>query len=116
MRKRNSRCHLPSFLCEYAPYAENHWQKTTTVPEAKKNILPRELYRKKRVQFIDNCNYSGLPTAFIRIFEHFVFFPAFDKAKNAHKGVGNPIRTAVQEPMVLTCKHDNPLVLHSGPE
>ena len=96
MRKRNSRCHLPSFLCEYAPYAENHWQKTTTVPEAKKNILPRELYRKKRVQFIDNCNYSGLPTAFIRIFEHFVFFPAFDKAKNAHKrGVGSPIRTTV---------------------
>ena len=64
MRKRNSRCHLPSFLCEYAPYAENHWLKTTTAPEAKKNILPRELYRKKHVRFIDDCNYSGLPTAF----------------------------------------------------
>ena len=64
MRKRNSRCRLPSFLCGYAPYAENHWLKTTTVPKAKRNISPRELYRKKRVQFIDNGNYSGLPTAF----------------------------------------------------
>ena len=63
MRKRNSRCRLPSFLCGYAPYAENHWLKTTTVPKAKRNISPRELYRKKRVQFIDNCNYSGLPPA-----------------------------------------------------
>ena len=64
MRKRNSRCRLPSFLCGYAPYAENHWLKTTTVPKAKRNISPRELYRKKRVRFIDNCNYSGFPTAF----------------------------------------------------
>ncbi len=33
-----------------------------------------------------NNNYSGRPTALIHIFEHFVFFSAFDKAKNAHKG------------------------------
>ena len=35
-----------------------------------------------------NNNYSGRPTALIHIFEHFVFFSAFDKAKNAHKGGG----------------------------
>ena len=49
-------------------------------------------------------------------FEHCVFFPAFDKAKNAHKGVGSPIRTTVQKTKSLTCKHDDPLFLHSGPE
>ena len=31
----------------------------------------------------------------IRIYEHFVFFLAFDKAKNAHIGVGSPIRPNV---------------------
>lgn len=35
-----------------------------------------------------NNNYSGRPTALIHIFEHFVFFSAFDKAKNAHRWRG----------------------------
>ena len=63
-----------------------------------------------------SCNYSGLPPRPYSHFEHCVFFPAFDKAKNAHKGVGSPIRTTVQKTKSLTCKHDNPLFLHSGPE
>jgi hypothetical protein len=39
-------------------------------------------------EYLHVGNYSGLPPSAYSHFEHFVFFPAFDKAKNAHMDGG----------------------------
>ena len=51
--------------------------------------------------FVFGRNYSGSPSSTHSHFEHFVFFPAFDKAKNAHRVWGSPIRLTVQKQCFL---------------
>ena len=43
-------------------------------------------------------------------FKHFMSFPAYDKEKRLYEG-GRLIRT-----IVLTCKRDDSMFLHSGPD
>ena len=43
-------------------------------------------------------------------FEHFVSFPAFDKAKNAHMWREPYSDLNVQKSRSLTCKHDDSLI------
>ena len=59
--------------------------------------------------FVFVVTIQDLPSPYSH-FEHFVFFPAFDKAKNAHMWRGALLGYNVQKSKSLTCKHDDSLI------